>query len=162
MTHAVPTPSDHDTRLIPAPRPFVRPHSFISHPRLWPLVAFWVGTAFFFAMSSVLSAIRFMGILLGTDESWSTLATHHLAWLGAAVFLFACSVISLALALLVFGRHIGGLYGSLMFGLLLTLIIPLVGLLVPQPDYPGVICAALIPAASVLYALLNLDSFLGD
>ncbi|MGQ9501447.1 MAG: hypothetical protein ACUVSF_06085 [Anaerolineae bacterium] len=155
------TPSDHDTRPIPAPRPFLRDRSFVSHPRLWPLVVFWAGTALFFAMSSMLSAIRFIGILLSADEIWPIFATHHLVWLGAALFLFVCSVISAALSLLVFGRRISGLCGSLVFGLLLTLLAPLAGLLVPQPDYLGVICAGLIPAASVLYTLLNLDSFSG-
>jgi len=153
-------PSDHDTQPVLALRPFLRSHLATSQLRLWPLVAFWTGTALFFAISSVLSAIRFVEVLLDASVDWSTLAVHHLAWLGAAVFLFACSVISLALSLLVFGRHIGGLYGSLVFGLLLTLIAPLVGLLAPQSDYLGAICAGIIPAASVLYALLNLDSFL--
>jgi hypothetical protein len=122
-------------------------------------VAFWAGSAFFFALSSILSAIRFIGILVGTDESGPVLATHYFAWLGAAVFLFFCSAMSLALALLMLGRRTSGLYGSLLLGLLLTLTAPLAGLLVPQPNYLGVICAGIIPAASVLYALLNLEIF---
>lgn len=156
------TSSDHDTQPVLALRPFLHSHSVISQPRLWPLVAFWVGTALFFAISSVLSAIRFIEVLLDISANWPVPGAHHFAWLGATVFLFACSMISLALALLVFGKHISGLYGSLVFSLLLTLIIPLVGLLVPQPNYPGVVCAGLIPAASVLYTILNLDSFLSN
>lgn len=152
--------SDHDTQPIWVSRLIGRDRPIASQPRLWPLMTFWASAAFFFAISSVLSAVRFMGILLDASESRPVLAMHHFAWLGAAVFLFFCSAMSLALALLILGRHASGLYGSLLFGLLLTLIAPLVGLLVPQPNYLGVICVGIIPAASVLYTLLNMEGFL--
>jgi len=152
-------PSDRDTQPVRMARLPGRDRSVTSSSRLWPLVAFWAGSAFFFALVSVLSVIRFIGILVGTGESGPMLATYHFAWLGAAVFLFFCSAMSLALAVLVLGRRTSGLYGSLLLGLLLAWAAPLVGLLVPQPNYLGVICAGLIPAASVLYTLLNIESF---
>lgn|GEM_PF-2884875 len=156
------TSTDRDTQPIPSLRPPLRHRSAVHYPHLWPMVAFWVGMALFFAISSVLSAIHFAEILVGVNLDWQMLAAHQMAWLGAAVFLFACSVISSALALLVFARHISGLYGSLLFGLLLTLIAPLIGLLVPQPNYLGAVCAGLVPAASVLYAILNMERFSSD
>lgn len=156
----MPASSAHDTQPIRVPRLPGRDRPFTSQPQLWPLVTFWAGAAFFFGTSSVLSAVRFMGILLDASEGRPALALHHFAWLGAAVFLFFCSAMSLALALLIWGRRAGGLYGSLLFGLLLTLVAPLVGLLAPQPNYPSVICVGIIPAASVLYTLLNMEGFL--
>ncbi|MCS7261656.1 MAG: hypothetical protein NZ765_12920, partial [Anaerolineae bacterium] len=61
-------PSDRgDTQPIRVARLFGLNRIVTSQPRLWPLVAFWAGATFFFAAVSVLSAVRFMGILMSAD-----------------------------------------------------------------------------------------------
>ena len=119
----------------------------------WPVVAFWAGTAILFGAGGVLHAVRFGEIMLHARGSWQSLSTSHMAWVAAAMFFFACGAISITLCLLLAGRHASGFYGSLLFGLLLTLLAPLAALLTPQPDYFAATCSGLLPACAVLFTL---------
>ena len=157
-------PVDHDTqpsaavlaRMAPRPRPATH------RVTLWPVVAFWVGAALLFAIGGGLNTVRFAEVLLRARGNWQDLSAFQLAWLATALFFFACGIISIALALLLAGRNAGGFYGSLLFGLLLTMLAPLVGLLTPEPDYFGALCAGLLPGAAVLFTLASLPGFAGD
>jgi hypothetical protein len=129
---------------------------------VWPVVAFWVGAALLFAVGGGLNAVRFGDILLQARGNWQDLSAFQVAWLATALFFFACGIISISLALLLAARFAGGFYGSLLFGLLLTLLAPLVGLLTPEPDYFGALCAGLLPGAAVLFTLAGMPAFSGD
>lgn len=129
---------------------------------VWPIVAFWAGAAIQLAAGGVLNAVRFADILLRTRGGWPSLTTAQNAWFATAVLLIVCGIVSLALALLLAGRFASGFYASLLFGLLLTLLVPLTALLTPEPDYFRAVCGGLLPAALVLFTLANLPRLVAD
>ena len=147
---------NHDTQpsgtiSAPAPSP-ARSAATLRKPP-WPVVAFWAGTAILFGAGGVLHAVRFGEILLRARGGWQSLSTSQMAWVATAMFFFACGAISITLCLLLAGLHVSGFYGSLLFGLLLTLLAPLAALLTPQPDYFAATCLGLLPAGAVLFTL---------
>ncbi len=128
----------------------------------WAVVSFWAGAAMLFAVGGALHAVRFSEILMRARGEWSHLGPLQLAWLAAALFFFVCGLASVALCLLLAGKHSSGFYGSLLFGLLLTLLAPLSSLLAPQPDYFAAACAGLLPATIVLLTLAVLPGLAGN
>ena len=147
---------NHDTQpsgTISAPAPSPAWSAATLHLTPWPVVAFWAGTAILFGAGGVLNSVRFGEITLHARGSWQSLSTSQMAWVAAAMFFFACGAISITLCLLLAGRHVSGFYGSLLFGLLLTLLAPLAALLTPQPDYFAATCSGLLPAGTVLFTL---------
>jgi hypothetical protein len=157
-------PVDHDTHpsVAVSAQPAPGRHPATHRVTVWPVVAFWVGAALLFGVGGGLNAVRFGDILLHARGNWQNLSAFQVAWLATALFFFACGIISISLALLLTARSAGGFYGSLLFGLLLTLLAPLVSLLTPDPDYFGVLCAGLLPGAAVLFTLVSLPAFSGD
>jgi hypothetical protein len=129
---------------------------------VWPIVAFWVGVAILCAVGGVLNAVRFAEILLRARGGWQSLTFAQNAWLVTAVLLVVCAIVSLVLALLLAGRFASGFYASLIFGLLLTLVVPLSALLTPEPDYFRAVCGGLLPAALVMFTLANLPRLVTD
>jgi hypothetical protein len=128
----------------------------------WAVASFWAGAAILFAVGGALHLVRFSEMLLRARGQWSQLGLLQLAWLAAAIFLFVCGLTSVALCMLLAGSHGSGFYGSLLFGLLLTLLAPLSSLLVPQPDYFAAACAGLLPAGIVLLTLAVLPGLARD
>lgn len=150
----------HDTQpLIAESRLADRPNRVSV---VWPIVAFWGGAAILFAIGGALNAVRFAEILLRARGGWQSLTLAQNAWLATAGLLVLCAIISLVLALLIAGRFSGGFYASLLFGLALTLLVPLSALLTSEPDYFRAVCGGLLPAALVLFTLANQSRLIAD
>ena len=128
----------------------------------WPIVAFWAGAAILFAVGGTLNAVRFAEILLRARGGWQSLTWTQNAWLATAGLFVLCAIVSLILAVLIAGRFSGGFYASLLFGLLLTLVVPLSALVTSEPDYFRAVCGGLLPAALVLFTLANQPRLIVD
>ena len=76
-----------------------------------------------------------------------------------ALFFILSGLTGLSLAWQLAHRQVEGYYGSLLFGLMLTLLGPSVGLILDPPDYLAIACTGLLPATVVLLTLTSMASF---
>jgi ribosomal protein L40E len=155
-----------DSRIVqPSQRPIEAVASIpaTSHPlptlTLWPVVAFWVGVSVFFIGGGLAALYRFTGILLYARGAVQNLKPIEIAWLPMGLFFFVFGLISIGLAWQLAHRRSGGYYGSLVFGLVLTLLGPSVSLILEPPNYLATVCTGLMPAASVLFTLASMTGF---
>jgi hypothetical protein len=126
---------------------------------LWPVAAFWTSTSIFFIAGGVASLFQFMGILLRARGLVQNLSPIQIAWLPMALFFILSGLTGLGLAWQLAHRRVEGYYGSLLFGLMLTLLGPSAGLILEPPDYLAIVCTSLMPATAVLLTLASMASF---
>jgi ribosomal protein L40E len=126
---------------------------------LWPVVAFWIGTSAFFAVGGLVSVLQFAGLLLRARGVIQNLSAIQAAWLPMGLFFVVFGYAGLNLAWQIAHRRPVGYYGSLIFGMFLTLLGPSASLVLEPPNYPATICLGLMPAAAVLLTLASLSGF---
>jgi len=126
---------------------------------LWPVVAFWIGTSAFFVVGGLVSVLQFAGMLLRARGLVQNLSPIQAAWLPMGLFFIVFGYAGLNLAWQVAHRRPVGYYGSLIFGMFLTLLGPSVSLVLEPPNYPATVCLGLMPAAAVLLTLASLSGF---
>ncbi len=126
---------------------------------LWPVVAFWSSTSLFFVGGGVASLFRFAEILMRARGVMQNLSLTQIAWLPMAFFFITFGFTGFRLAWQLAHHQIGGYYGSLIFGLLLTLLGPVAGLILDPPNYLGAVCTGLTPATAVLLTLASMANF---
>jgi hypothetical protein len=83
----------------------------------------------------------------------------EIAWLPMGLFFLVFGLIGIGLAWQLAHRRSGGYYGSLVFGLVLTLLGPSVSLVLEPPNYLATVCTGLMPAAAVLFTLAGMTGF---
>ena len=76
-----------------------------------------------------------------------------------ALFFILSGLTGLGLAWQLAHRRVEGCYGSLLFGLMLTLLGPSAGLILDSPDYLAIACTGLMPATAVLLTLTSMTNF---
>jgi hypothetical protein len=126
---------------------------------IWPVVAFWVGASLFFLGGGILSLYRFAEILLYARGVLQNLSPIQAAWLPMGLFFLVFGFTGLSLAWQLAGRRSGGYYGSLVFGLVLTVLGPSASLVLEPPNYLATACTGLMPAAAVLLTLASMAGF---
>jgi hypothetical protein len=126
---------------------------------LWPVVAFWVGVSIFFVGGGMVSLYQFTGNVLRARGVLQNLKPIEVAWLPMGLFFILFGLTGIGLALQLAHRRPGGYYGSLIFGLVLALLGPSVGLVLEPPDYVATVCTGLMPAAVILFTLASIAGF---
>ena len=126
---------------------------------LWPVVAFWASTSLFFIGGGVVSLFQFVGSLLRARGIVQNLGPTQAAWLPMALFFVLSGLTGLGLTWQLVRRRPAGYYGSLLFGLVLTLFGPSAGLVREPPNYLAVACTGLMPATAVLLTLASMAGF---
>jgi hypothetical protein len=126
---------------------------------IWPVVAFWVGASLFFTGGGLVSLYQFVGILLYARGVIQNLAPFEIAWLPMGLFFIVFGLTGLSLAWQLAQRRPGGYYGSLVFGLVLTLLGPSASLVLDPPNYLTTACTGLMPATAVLLTLASMTGF---
>ena len=126
---------------------------------IWPVVAFWVGASLFFIGGGLVSLYQFVGILLYARGVIQNLAPFEIAWLPMGLFFIVFGLTGLSLAWQLAQRRPGGYYGSLVFGLVLTLLGPSASLVLDPPNYLTTACTGLMPATAVLLTLASMTGF---
>jgi len=126
---------------------------------LWPVVAFWVSVSIFFAGGGIVSLFEFAGILLRARGIVQNLSPIQVAWLPMGLFFVVFGLTGVGLAWQLAQRRTGGYYGSLVFGLVLTLLGPSASSVLEPPNYLSTVCTGLMPAAAVLLTLASMTGF---
>jgi len=148
-----------ETQPTPEPAVLSDTSSPVTPFALWPVVAFWVGVSFFFLAGGLLSIYQFMGIVLRARGVLQNLTPIQAAWLPMGMFFIVFGFTGLSLAWQLGRRQPTGYYGSLVFGLFLTLVGPSVSLVLVPPDYLTTVFAGLMPAVAVLFTLASITGF---
>lgn len=138
---------------VPAPPPRPTPAT------LWPVVAFWVGVSIFFFGGGIASLLQFAGIVLRARGVLQNLQPVEIAWLPMGLFFIVFGLTGMGLAWQLARRQPGGYYGSLVFGLVLSLLGPSASLVLDPPNYLATVCTGLMPAAAVLFTLASMAGF---
>jgi ribosomal protein L40E len=126
---------------------------------LWPVVAFWVGVSVFFIGGGIAALYQFASILLYARGVVQNLSPIEIAWLPMGLFFIVFGLVGIGLAWQLAHRRSGGYYGSLVFGLVLTLLGPSVSLVLEPPNYLTTVCTGLMPAAAVLFTIAAMTGF---
>lgn len=126
---------------------------------IWPVVAFWLSVSIFFIAGGAASVYQFAGILLRARGVIQNLSPIQIAWLPMGLFFIVFGLTGLSLAWQLARRRLGGYYGSLLFGLLLTLLGPTANLVLDPPNYLSTVCTGLMPAAAVLLTVASMSGF---
>jgi hypothetical protein len=126
---------------------------------LWPVVAFWVSVSVLFIGGGVASVFEFGGILLRARGIVQNLSLIEMAWLPTGLFFVVFGFTGISLAWQLARRRPGGYYGSLIFGLVLTVLGPSTSLVLDPPNYQATLCTGLMPAAAVLLTVASLAGF---
>jgi hypothetical protein len=137
----------------------VRPLTPIT---LWPVVAFWVGISLLFIGGGIAASYQFTGIALRARGVVQNLDPNEIAWLPMGLFFIVFGLTGIGLAWQLAHRRPGGYYGSLVFGLVLTLLGPISTLVLEPPNYLAAVCTGLMPAAAVLFTLASMADFESD
>ena len=145
-------PSLRDTGPI---RPVHAPRDVGLSFLVWPVVAFWGGTAMFFVFAAGAAAWQFAGGLMRARGDLARLEPIYVIWLLLVLFFLASGVSGGILAWFFARRRRLAYYGSLVGALWLSFAGPLVSILPAQPDYFVTISLALLP---MLVLLLTLGS----
>ncbi len=122
----------------------------------WSVIAFWGGASLLFTGGGLAYLFKFAGILLRARWVWQSLSVAQVGWLFGGLFFLGCGLSGIILALLLAGRRSLGYYGSLLFGLMMTVLAPGANLILPQPHYLATVCAGLLPATIVLLTLVSM------
>ena len=126
---------------------------------LWPVVAFWVGVSVFFVAGGIAALYQFASIVLYARGVVQNLSPNEVAWLPVGLFFLVFGLVGIGLAWQLAHRRSGGYYGSLVFGLVLTVLGPGVSLVLEPPNYLTTACTGLMPAAAVLFTLAAMAGF---
>jgi hypothetical protein len=126
---------------------------------LWPVVAFWTSVSVLFVGGGVASLFQFASILLRARGVLPNLSFIQIAWLPMGLFFIVFGLTGISLAWQLAQRRPGGYYGSLLFGLVLTLLGPSAGSVLDPPNYFSTVCTGLMPAAAVLLTLASMTGF---
>ncbi|GAB4542504.1 MAG: hypothetical protein Kow0063_34560 [Anaerolineae bacterium] len=126
---------------------------------LWPVVAFWGAASVFFLGGGIASLFQFAGIVLRARGVLQNLTPIEIAWLPMGLFFMLFGISGIGLAWQLAHRQQGGYWGSLVFGLVLTLLGPSASMVLDPPNYLAAICTGLMPAAAVLFTLASITSF---
>jgi ribosomal protein L40E len=126
---------------------------------LWPVVAFWVGVSVFFIAGGIAALYQFSSIVLYARGVVQNLSPNEIAWLPVGLFFLVFGLVGISLAWQLAHRRSGGYYGSLVFGLVLTLLGPAVSLVLEPPNYLTTVCTGLMPAAAVMFTLAAMAGF---
>lgn len=149
------------TARHPAQAPASTP--VLPHPTapitLWPAVAFWMSVSIFFIGGGAASLLQFINIWLHARGVVQNLSLIQVAWLPVSLFFIVFGFTGLSLAWQLARRRPGGYYGSMIFGLVLTLLGPSAGLILDPPNYMAVACTGLTPAAAVLFTVASMAGF---
>jgi hypothetical protein len=126
---------------------------------LWPVVAFWVGISVLFVAGGIAALYQFSSVVLYARGVVQNLSPNEIAWLPVGLFFLVFGFVGFGLAWQLAHRQNGGYYGSLVFGLVLTLLGPAVSLVLEPPNYLTTVCTGLMPAAAVIFTLAAMAGF---
>jgi ribosomal protein L40E len=129
---------------------------------LWPVVAFWVGVSVLFSGGGIAALFQFAGTVLRARGVLQSLQPIEVAWLPVGLFFIVFGLTGMGLAWQLARRRPAGYYGSLVFGLVLTLLGPSASLVLEPPNYLTTACTGLMPAAAVLFTLASSTGFEAD
>jgi hypothetical protein len=104
----------------------------------------------------VTSLYQFAGTLLRARGVIQNLSPIQLAWLPMGLFFIVFGFTGVSLTWQLVRRRPGGYYGSLLLGLILTLLGPIATLILEPPNYVATAFTGLMPAAAVLFTLISM------
>ena len=119
------------------------------------VIAFWVGISVIFLGGGIIAAGEWLVVGVRTEAFSSYITTTQLFELIIAIIFIIIGIVGVNVAVGLYSRSVIGFYGSLLLGLGLLLIGPIISLIATPPNYLTLMCTGSVSGVIVLLTLFS-------